>query len=744
MRSSVLIFALLFFNSFIFAQTSITGRVVDASTREPLEHAFVSVKNSNIAVLSNFNGEFSITASAHDTLVISYIGHTSVEIRVAELRENNSIALAPGVLNLQEVKVVNQQPTRFNSISRIDLNLRPAKSSQEILRVVPGLFIGQHAGGGKAEQIFLRGFDIDHGTDIDISVDGIPVNMVSHAHGQGYADMHFIIPELIKNADYGLGPYYTGHGNLAVAGYVALNTVNSLPNNTVKLEAGQFNTLRGLALINLLGEKAKAKNQHWYMAGEYLYSDGPFISPQKFHRYNLFSKFSSPLNAANMLSIQASTFNSKWYASGQIPNRAVESGLISRFGSIDDKEGGNTGRTNLSATLSTRLNRNAQWNNQLYYSRYDFNLFSNFTFFLEDPINGDEINQKEKRDLFGYRSTLTLYRQYNRWQGQTMVGAGFRADRTYGSELSHTKERGILLNQIQLGDISEANIYAYAEQVFREQRWSITIGSRFDHFNFRYTDRLANNTKSKNSKSTTSPKLNIQYTLNSKTQLYLKTGKGFHSNDTRVALTNNNTEILPAAYGADLGILFKPLDKLVVNTALWYLYLQQEFVYVGDAGVVEPSGKTRRMGADVSVRYQISASLFSDVNINWTRPRALGVNKGEDYIPLAPTFSSVGGINYIGRKGINGSIRYRYLKDRPANEDNSVVAKGYTVADLSLNYTRKKYEIGVFIENLFNVKWNETQFDTESRLQNEPAPVSEIHFTPGAPFFARLKFSLFF
>ncbi len=203
-------------------------------------------------------------------------------------------------------------------------------------------------------------------------------------------------------------------------------------------------------------------------------------------------------------------------------------------------------------------------------------------------------------------------------------------------------------------------------------------------------------------------------------------------------------KILPAAYGADLGVLWKPTQKLLINAAAWYLYLQQEFVYVGDEGVVEPSGKTRRVGLDISWRYQLNQWLFADINMNIAKPRTIEYPKGQNYLALAPGFTSTGGLSWQMKNGLNGSLRYGHMNDRPANENRSVIAKGYTVTDLSFNYTRKQYEIAFSIENVFNVKWNETQFNTESQLKNEPAPVEEIHFTPGVPFLGRLKVAVFF
>jgi hypothetical protein len=221
-------------------------------------------------------------------------------------------------------------------------------------------------------------------------------------------------------------------------------------------------------------------------------------------------------------------------------------------------------------------------------------------------------------------------------------------------------------------------------------------------------------------------------------------GKGFHSNDTRVVVAQQGREILPATYGADLGAIVKLHPKLLVQPAIWYLYMEQEFVYVGDAAIVEPSGKTRRLGAELGIRYQPFSWLYLDADINYAKARAIEETKGNDFIPLAPSLTSTGGISVRPVKRLDLNWRYRYMKDRPGNEDNSIQAQGYFVNDLLINYTRTKWALGLQVENLFDTDWREAQFETESRLRNEAAPVSEIHYTPGTPFFARIKWSLFF
>jgi outer membrane cobalamin receptor len=732
----------------VFSQVTMQGRVIDKLSREPLELAYVRWSHMQTGVLTNKQGYFNLSSPSAasvtgiSSVTISFIGFQTQEVQAGNML---LIEMEKGPVNLQEVIITPQSAsTSFHTISKIDLNLQPARSAQDILRTVPGLFIGQHQGGGKAEQIFLRGFDIDHGTDIQVTVDGLPVNMVSHAHGQGYADLHFLIPELTGQVDYGKGPYYTAYGNLGTAGYVSLNTVNSLDKSTVKIEGGQYNTVRGLAMIDLFSRSLKDKGTHAYIAGEFLYSDGPFASAQHFNRFNGFGKFNTRLGRNHKLTLMASTLSSNWDASGQVPERAVKSGMIGRFGYIDNTEGGYTSRTNASAKLSGHVNDQTIWENQLYYSRYGFNLHSNFTFFLNDPVNGDQIRQREKRDIIGYLSRLTHESTWEGWEVKSTAGAGLRMDQTRNSELSHTINRHDVLEYKQLGDIREVNAFAFMDKSFEKNKWLLNMGARLDHFNFHYTDKLVAGRLPDQQRWIISPKVNIQYTVNNRTQLYLKGGKGFHSNDARVVVFNRGGDILSAAWGADVGVLLKPMSKMLINVAAWYLYLQQEFVYVGDEGVVEPSGKTRRTGMDVSGRYQFNSWLFADVNLNLSRPRSIGQPKGENYIPLAPTLTSTGGISWQMKSEWNGSLRYRYMKDRAANEDHSVAAKGYTVADLSFNYTRKKYEVGVTVENLLNVKWNETQFNTESRLKDEPVPVSEIHFTPGTPFFARIKLAVFF
>jgi hypothetical protein len=745
--------------SSVYSQMSVKGKVFDSASREPLELAVVTDIKTYKNAITGKDGKFVLkNVKGSDSLTVSFIGYASQKIKVDLSAGELQVGLEKGQINLKEVTIStsSENLTTSRTLSRIDLNTLPMRSAQDLLRLVPGLFIAQHQGGGKAEQIFLRGFDADHGTDVNVSVDGIPVNLVSQAHGQGYADLHFVIPETIAGYDFGKGPYYADKGDFCTAGFVSYHTINILNRNTVELETGQYNTVRGLAMVNLLSDQAKIKGQNAYIAAEGLYTNGPFDVPEHFNRYNIFGKFNSKIGLKNNLTLTLSTLESKWRAAGEIPNRALsESYIKNRYGSIDSTQGGYTSRSNVNLKITSSFKNDFVWENQAYYSYCYFNLVSNFTFYYADPVNGDQFGQHEVRDLFGYKTTLSHQNYFGNAMLSSSAGIGTRYDHTHPSWLAHTLHGDSILNFIQRGMVKESNVNVYLDETLETGKWLFNIGLRFDYFNFNYlsaapgSDTAAviyEGVNSGRGRSILSPKVNIQYTPSSEIQFYLKSGKGFHSNDARVVIANQGHQILPAAYGADLGINWKPLPGLFINAALWYLYLQQEFTYGADFGdeSVEPGGRTERKGIDLSLRYQIRDWLFANCNLNLAKPRELDAPKGGNYIPLAPTFTSTGGLYYRFKNSLNGGLSYRYLQNRAANEDYSLTAAGYFVSDLTANYTRRRYEIGLSIENLFNQTWNEAQFAYISRLRYETAPVDEVSFTPGVSFSARLKFSIFF
>ncbi|WP_435578495.1 TonB-dependent receptor [Gilvibacter sp.] len=735
MRNTLLLFSFLLMGCSLTAQ-NLSGTIQDASAT-PLQDVVVINTTNNTHTHTDANGYFELSElQVTDTIQFSHLGYETLSFTAADFiqKDDNIWILESSRLSLDQIVISPGVPLDVQMVD-VDLKLNPAQSSQKLLQRVPGLFIGQHAGGGKAEQIFLRGFDIDHGTDINLSVDGLPVNMVSHAHGQGYSDLHFVIPETLSNIDFGKGPYEANRGDFTTAGYVAFNTKNRIDRSSISVSYGDFASFRTVGLFKLLdGDKTQA-----YAAGSFNAFDGPFISPQNFNRVNLFTKFNTRISNDEKLEISASHFSSKWTASGQIPWRAVLSGQIDRFGAIDNTEGGNTSRSNLVFNHFKRLKNGGKLNSTLYYSRYDFELFSNFTFFLENPVDGDQIRQFEDRELMGFQTALdhkfSLGEQVVKYQ----IGAGLRYDNVDDIELSRTKNRKETLEQLAFGDVDQTHGFLFASANLTLGKWRFNPGLRLDGFQFDYTDRLSPTFS--NQTATTlrlTPKFNLFYQPKSELQFYLKNGLGFHSNDSRVSVTPGAVDsTLPKAFGTDLGLNFKPSEKLFLNFALWHLYLEQEFVYVGDEAVVEPSGETRRLGFDLGLRYQPTPWLYLQQDLNYAYARSLEAPSGEDRIPLAPSWTATGSATVDFSNGFSGGLRYRFIDDRPANEDDSIVAAGYFITDANIAYSVGNWRFGISVENIFDTEWEETQFATNSRLQNEALPVEEIHFTPGTPRFIR-------
>lgn len=746
-----IIISILLFNIAMAHNGSIRGSVQDAATKTPLAGAIVTLGDTEQQTYTDELGFYEFTELPAGTYHVSiiYLGYEKI-VESVNVKDSETSTVKSFMINaafeLQTVEISPEPEVNQRIISSLDIRLRPTNTAQDILRMVPGLFIAQHQGGGKAEQIFLRGFDCDHGTDIALNVDGIPVNMVSHAHGQGYADLHFLIPETVERVKFGKGPYSAAYGDLATAGYVGFQTKNAIDKNMISLQAGQFDTYRAVGMFNLLDRSQTTNTHSAYLATEYFFTNSYFDKPQAYNRFSGFLKYNAVLGNNNFLSASLSSFSSRWDASGQIPDRAVKSGLIDRLGELDPSEGGNTGRTNANFILTSLRNDGSAIHNQFYYTRYNFELYSNFTLFLNNPTDGDLIRQKEDRTMLGYNGSYNRTDHFINAEWRTEVGLNIRHDATDNSELSNVKGRQTLVKRLAYGDVEESSVGVYVdENIHIGNALTLNAGVRFDQFHFLYIDKLNLDYDRKiESASVVSPKLNVYYKINKNLQIFAQSGYGFHSNDARVVVAQSGKQILPKALGAEVGAIFKLTPRFIVTTSLWNLNLQQEFVYVGDEAVVEPSGKTNRKGVDVSGRWQLANWLFADFDVNYALGRAVEEPEDANYIPLAPEITSIGGLSFEAKNGLNGSLRYRYVGDRPANEDNSVIAQGYFLMDAVFNYTRPSFEVGFTIQNMLNTKWREAQFDTESRLFNEPSSVSEIHYTPGTPFNAQFHFSYFF
>jgi outer membrane receptor protein involved in Fe transport len=735
---------------------SIHGFVASSTDNIEIQGASIYLTETGQKAYSNELGAFIFSDLEEKTyqIEVTFLGFEKQTATIDVKNHASSsikILLYETPILLENIRISAKNSDLLLSLSTLDINARPIQSTQDILRSVPGLIIAQHAGGGKAEQIFLRGFDIDHGTDIALFVDDMPVNMVSHAHGQGYADLHFVIPELVEKVNFQKGTYVAKVGNFATAGFVKFETPDVLNENFLKLEAGDFGNLRLATAFNLLGQKAANKGNSAYISMETMLANGYFEANQDFKRFNIFGKYRLLLNENQTLSVSFSTFNSSWLASGQVPERAIKSGIITRFGAIDPNEGGQTGRSNLNLKHLYAYDEHTLIKNQIFFTNYDFELYSNFTFFLNDPINGDQIRQKEKRTLLGYNSsvqkTLNILEKEIIWNS----GLQLRADQTQNSELSNTKNRTQTLKNIAIGDVQELNLGLFSEvSVPINDKLNVTTGLRYDYFNFSYHNKVdaIQQPFGQKAKGILNPKINLNYQISSKLQMFLQSGGGFHSNDTRViaadvGISASNKPILPRAIGTEIGANIKPLPHLLLTTSLWQLHLEQEFVYVGDAGVVEPGGRTLRRGIDLSARWQATDWLFFDFDANYTNPLNIDAPEGANFIPLAPVRTSIGGFQ-IEKGALKGNLRYRYVGDRAANEDYSLTAEGYFLLDAMLAWSPKykgksPLTFTLTAQNLMNSNWKEAQFETETRLFEEQNAVTEIHFTPGVPFF--MKFS---
>lgn len=752
-----LLCCLLCCNSIIaFAHTgSLKGNVYDGQGKKPLEGASIYVKNTDRGTATDALGHFFIKG-LHEgkySITVSLVGFETItrEVKIEDgITTELSFNMLSTAVKMSEVAISAKRDLELGTLSGLDLKQRPANNTQDLMRLVPGLFTSQHQGGGKAEQVFLRGFDCDHGTDVNVSVDGMPVNMISHAHGQGYADSHFIIPELIDELNFGKGPYRIDKGNLTTAGWVDFKTKDYLDKSFLKLEAGNYGYFRTAGGLDLLDRNTGEGRHTAYIAGEYGFNRSYFDRSQNFNRFNLSGKYTNYISDKKKLSITLSGFHTYWNASGQIPERAVSEGIIDRFGELDG-EGGSTSRYTMNIQYFQSLSNNSYFKGNVYGGYYDFSLYSDFTYFLEDTVNGDEIHQAEQRVFGGYNAAYNTRYNIGRMRTKTEVGIGMRYDNIQNSELSHTVNENILLKRIAYGDISESNLYAYLnETIDLLPGLVINGGTRFDYFLQDYHDKMpaAERRDYNYTNSTFSPKAGIHYNIRDNARIYYNYGIGFHSNDTRTLATSVQQgemgvtgHVLPLASSMDLGIIIKPYPKLLLSFALWQLDLQQEFTYSGDGGVVEPSGRTRRRGVDLSLRYEILKWLYADADANHAHARYRDEPQGENYVPLAAAFTSIGGLTFKIHKDLNAGLRYRYMADRPAIEDNSLVAQGYTVCDAVINYIRPRYELGVQVQNLLNTEWREAQFATETRLRNEVAqgipPQTDICYTPGTPFFIK-------
>jgi len=628
-------------------------------------------------------------------------------------------------------------------VSQRDLELRPRLRPGDLLEAVPGLFAVQHAGGGKANQYFLRGFDADHGTDVAFFVDGVPLNLPSHAHGQGYADFHFLIPELVVTLDASKGPYYAQYGDFATAGAVSLRLAESFDQSFASFQAGAYGVRRALVVASpKLGETWRT-----LLAVEGFKEDGPFVNPEHLRRFNAFGRVTHDLPAGK-LTLTAMSHGSDWNGSGQIPARAVcgegEAGAappsaygqpcIDHFGSVDPSEGGSTQRHMGSIAYSV-AGRHEDFQAMAYAVSSRFRLYSDFTFFARDPVNGDEIEQSDARFVVGADARYRNHQHLGRSTFSTTLGAQVRYDGIANSlYFAHQRER--LAPQVD-ADVDETSLGVYAEEDVRlTKQLRFVAGLRAQRLDVQVDDHRSG-TSGAASGFQALPKLMWIVSPVSGWDLFASFGRGYHSNDARGAVRQvSPARLMTPATGYEVGTRVTPLKGLSLSAAAFLLDLDSELVWLGDEGTTEASAKTRRYGVEVSARYHLSTWLYADLDATLAHASYTANAGNGAAVALAPTRTFTAGVGArptFGHWTPFGSLRVKALADRPANEDGSLTAQGFVIVDANAGVRWRDVEFGLDVQNLLDASWREVNFATTTRLAYEPQPVTGIHYSPGWP-----------
>lgn len=623
------------------------------------------------------------------------------------------------------------------------LALRPVLRTGEVLEVVPGLIVTQHSGDGKANQYFLRGFNLDHGTDLATSVDGVPVNMPTHGHGQGYTDINFIIPELVSGIEYRKGTYYAETGNFSAAGAVNLRYRNSVDQPFFVVEGGQHGYARGL-----VAAAPKVGAGALLLGGEYALTEGPWQLAENFRKQIGLLRYTHAMGKGE-LGVSAQGYDGEWRSTDQIPLRAVQSGELSRYGSLDATSGGSTHRYGLSADWRGML-ANGDATALLYAIDYDLDLFSNFTYFT-DAENGDQFEQVDSRRLYGgdgsWSKAFLGWSREQRWT----AGLQIRHDDvdTVGLYRTVARER---LGTVREDAVRQTSYSLYSSLA---TRWSRTIrttlGVRADHFEFDVAAGVEANS-GRESDSILSPKLAIVLGPWRETEVFLNAGKGFHTNDARgtTITVDPRDGVTPAsrvtpiagALGFDVGLRTALIPDTQVSVSLWNLRLDSELLFIGDAGTTEASRASERSGIELSAIWNPLRWLIVDADMALSRSRFTSSDTAGDHVPGAVENVYSIGIAVDHPLGWFGGARVRHFGKAPLIEDNSVRSNPTTLVNLEAGYRfGTRYKLSAAVYNVFGSREADITYFYESRLADEAGPVEDIHFHPVEPRAVRVTLS---
>lgn len=658
--------------------------------------------------------------SAHDSVELS-----AVEVRAkTENLEGIATAGSEGVVSSQRIAAV---PI-----------LRPG----EALEMVPGLIVTQHAGDGKANQYFLRGFNLDHGTDFATYVGGVPVNMPTHAHGQGYTDLNFLIPELIDRVTYRKGPYYAEEGDFSSAGAAHIDYFRKIDGTLAQITAGQHGYARSL----LAGSPELASGNLLYGL-ELFHNDGPWEVPENYRKLNGILRYSQGTRFDGF-SITGMAYKGQWTSTDQIAQRAIDSGLVNRFGSLDPTTGGKTFRYSLSGEWAKR-GENSQTNANIWWLRSGLDLWSNFQYCLNDYAangncnTGDQFKQAERRDAGGFSISHSLFDKWGGLDVTNSFGLQSRIDKIHPVGLYNTVARSTY-NTVREDNVTQRSIGFWAQNETRWVSWFRSVqGLRADAYDFTVDSNIAANSGKANDQMVT-PKLSLIFGPWQKTELYLNYGHGFHSNDARgttitVDPSNPGTSVdkvnpLVRTKGYEAGVRTELVPGWQSTVSLWQLDAASELLFVGDAGTTEPSRPSRRYGLEWTNFYTPTDWLAFDADLSWSHARFKDSAPEGDYIPGAVTTTANLGVTVDHVGPWFGAVRLRYFGPRPLLEDNSVKSQASTITNMRLGYRiDPRTNIALDVYNLFDRKLNDIEYWYDSQLANETSPVFDRHVHPTEP-----------
>jgi outer membrane receptor protein involved in Fe transport len=668
---------------------------------------------------------FSMRYSSLPTLLISNLIASSAMAGGLQTSERVMVPVVVEASRTEQIGVADS--ANQGVITRKQLENRPLSRTAELLEVVPGVIVTQHSGDGKANQYYVRGFNLDHGTDLRTTVLGMPVNMPTHAHGQGYSDLNFLIPELIDTIRYKKGTYYAEEGDFSAAGAAAFDYVRALDKGIASIELGQHQYRRAV----VADSTALGPGTLLY-AVEAAAQNGPWILPEHYRRYNGVLSYSWK-TGADSLRVTGMALQSAWTATDQIPRRAIDSGQIDRFGHVDPTDGGDTARYSLSGDWQRRTGDGAITANA-YLIRSHLDLFSNFTYALNDPVNGDQFQQSERRTVAGANIDRTWFHTLGSFDSETTAGFQLRNDRISPVGLYATIARR-QLSTTREDDVTQNSTALFASNTTRWTPWFRSIaGVRADHYRFDVTGRNPADSGKVND-TIVSPKLSTVFSPGEHAEIYLNWGRGFHSNDARgVTQRVDPATPLVKATGKEAGLRLTGLvEGLQTSLSLWRLDLASELVFVGDAGTTEAGRPSRRTGLEIANYYIPAPGWIIDADLAWSRARFTDADPTGNRIPGAIERTASIGLSAEHGKW-SGGLRLRYFGDRPLIEDNSVRSGSSTIINAKLGYAfSKTVKLTAEILNLADRKVSDVDYYYQSRLSNEAAPSFDIHTHPAEP-----------